>query len=728
MRQTKNAIYMLIHSYSSLLKNVIMWGGVSLLIINPVFAEDIDWKGDIDVSGNATYSGTKLEVYDNIKFHTYGTAPDGLGAGYSGVEEGNTYAWVVTNNSLTANENVEIVNTVKDNTNNEVGNNRAIYAKYGAKIDFTVSDNIYLASVFKHTSWADSIAITAKGGNSEVKISGKTVQIIGSVDVSSRLDNDNFYGNNVTLELTGKDSFWYGSAIGESVYTTPESEVRKNWVDVTLKDGASWIYHRRDRLDNLTLDNGVVILDDDIIAFTYANTEIILTEEEKADGTPSHLFDYRGTNKHTEVTITNLKGAGLFKIDLDWATNKGEQKESDLSDFINIINSQEGTQQRVEFNHDKAHLMDMSSGDRLYFALVQDDKTSFVTSADGLVENRADEVNDFYYGTESEIINKYGTDYTYYFLTKKAFNYNNENVTFTKGATQASYLLATEMDTLNKRRGESRYVTGTNNGLWLRYSYTDTGLDNILQMDKSMVQLGYDRYLLDNHGKHYVGVAFDYTDASIDIDDISGNNDSKRYALNLYYTYLIDNGAYVDVVFKGGVVDSSYDVSNASGSKIGTDLEQWFYGGSVEGGYKYDFSNQFFVEPQVQLQLTHLDGDRFTTEGGLKGKIDAISSLIGRAGFRAGYNFNLNNEVKDSLVYFKADVLHEFNARRGIYMQGKTTMYEESFSGDSTWYDVGMGVDLAVRENTKLWCDVEHSFGGDLENSWQFNVGARYEF
>lgn len=243
-----------------------------------------------------------------------------------------------------------------------------------------------------------------------------------------------------------------------------------------------------------------------------------------------------------------------------------------------------------------------------------------------------------------------------------------------------------------------------------------------------MVQLGYDRYLLDNHGKHYVGVAFDYTDASIDIDNISGNNDSKRYALNLYYTYLIDNGAYVDVVFKGGVVDSSYDVSNASGSKIGTDLEQWFYGGSVEGGYKYDFSNQFFVEPQVQLQLTHLDGDRFTTEGGLKGKIDAISSLIGRAGFRAGYNFNLNNEVKDSLVYFKADVLHEFNARRGIYMQGKTTMYEESFSGDSTWYDVGMGVDLAVRENTKLWCDVEHSFGGDLENSWQFNVGARYEF
>ena len=690
-------------------------GGVSLLIINPAFAEDIDWKGGIRGSGDAAYSGTKLKEYDNIKFHTYGTAPDGLWSG------GSTEAWVV-DSKLTANTSVEIVNTIKNNKNNDVDNNGAIFARRGGKIDFTDLDRVYLAAVGGKERRNDSTAITAKGGNSEVNISGKTVQIIGSIDVSPLFGGFNFqYDNKVTMELSGKDSFWYGSAKGESDYY-------RTSVNVTLRDGASWIYNKSGNLSNLTLDNGVVILDDDLIASTYANTEIILTEEEKADGTPSHLSDYRGTNKHTAVTIKNLNGAGTFKIDLDWATNQGKTSYTSNSDFINITNSEASTQQFVEFNHDKAHLIDMTAGNKLYFARVTDGNTSFATSADGLVENRADEVNDFYYGTESEIINKYGTDYTYYFLTKKAFDYNNENVTFTKGATQASYLLATEMDTLNKRRGESRYVTGTNNGLWLRYSYTDTGLDNIRDMDKSMVQLGYDRYLLDNHGKHYVGVAFDYTDASIDIDNISGNNDSKRYALNLYYTYLIDNGAYVDVVFKGGVVDSSYDVSNASGSKIGTDLEQWFYGGSVEGGYKYDFSNQFFVEPQVQLQLTHLDGDRFTTEGGLKGKIDATSSLIGRAGFRAGYNFNLNNEVKDSLVYFKADVLHEFNARRGIYMQGKTTMYEESFSGDSTWYDVGMGVDLAVRENTKLWCDVEHSFGGDLENSWQFNVGARYEF
>ena len=615
---------------------------------------------------------------------------------------------------------MEIVNSIKNNTSKKIDNNGAIFARRGGKINFTDLDRVYLAAVGGKERRNDSTAITAKGGNSEVTVSGGVVQIIGSIDVSPIFGGFNFqYDNKVTLELSGKDSFWYGSAKGESDYY-------RTSVNVTLKDGASWIYNKSGSLGNLTLENGVVILDDDIIAAAYENTEILLTDEEKADGTPSCLSDYRGNNKHTSVTIKNLKGTGgTFKMDLDWETNQGKTSHTANSDFVNITNSQADSQQFVEFNHDKAHLSDMSVGNKLYFAKVEDGNTSFATSADGLVESRADEVNDFYFDTESEIIK----NNTYYYLTKNVSDQNNENVTFAKGAAKAAYLLATEMDTFNKRRGESRYVkSGAEDGLWLRYAYTDTALDNILEMDTSMVQLGYDRYVADNHGKHYVGMAFDYTDASVDLDDISGTGDSERYALNMYYTYLMDNGAYFDVVFKGGVVDSSYDLFNSAGSKIGADLKQRFYAGSLEGGYKYDFSNQFFVEPQLQMQFTHLNGERFTTEGGVKGKIDSINSFIARAGFRTGYNFSLNNEVKDSLVYFKADVLHEFNARRGISMLGKTTMYGESFSGHSTWWNVGLGTDLAVSENTKLWCDVEKSFGEDLDNRWQINVGARYEF
>lgn len=628
---------------------------------------------------------------------------------------------------------MEIVNTFKPAHYSAVGwllfkqpgyidNNGAIYAKGGSTIEFRDLDRIYLAAVDGGEANNLSTAITV-ADTSKAEISGAIVKIIGSIDVKSAVSE-----GAVKMTLSGEDSFWYGSVVGDSN--------TKNTVDVTLKDGASWIYYSKtalectntNELSNLTLDEGIVILDDDLIQGLYKGTEIALTDTQIENGTSQkNLFDYREKEgKHSSVTIGNLKGTGgTFKMDLDWETNQGKTSHTANSDFVNITNSQADSQQFVEFNHDKAHLSDMSVGNKLYFAKVEDGNTSFATSADGLVESRADEVNDFYFDTESEIIK----NNTYYYLTKNVSDQNNENVTFAKGAAKAAYLLATEMDTFNKRRGESRYVkSGAEDGLWLRYAYTDTALDNILEMDTSMVQLGYDRYVADNHGKHYVGMAFDYTDASVDLDDISGTGDSERYALNMYYTYLMDNGAYFDVVFKGGVVDSSYDLFNSAGSKIGADLKQRFYAGSLEGGYKYDFSNQFFVEPQLQMQFSHLNGERFTTEGGVKGKIDSINSFIARAGFRTGYNFSLNNEVKDSLVYFKADVLHEFNARRGISMLGKTTMYGESFSGHSTWWNVGLGTDLSVSENTKLWCDVEKSFGEDLDNRWQINVGARYEF
>ena len=411
-------------------------------------------------------------------------------------------------------------------------------------------------------------------------------------------------------------------------------------------------------------------------------------------------------------------------MDIDWLSNQGATAETDKSDFIYIENVEDGSQQYVDFNLADAHLDEMNAGDKLYFAEVQTGSTTFTTAADNYVQNSADEVRTFVYGTQSELSEN---DYTLWYLTK-SLGGTNEYVPLMKGATFASYSLATEMDRFNDRRGESRYVSNTNDGLWVRYSYTDLGWDNAFDMNKHMVQLGYDRQFAEAYGKHYFGIAFDSTNADIDIDGVSGDNDAQRYAMNLYYTWLAYNGVYADFVIKGGVIDSDYDVKNTSGAKIGGDLEQWYYGVSAETGYKYTFANQIFVEPQAQLQLLHLEGDRFTSDGGVKAKIDDTNSLIGRVGFRAGYDFSLSRDLPDSSVYIKADVMHEFNGDKEFKLQGRTTSYADEFSGTDTWYDAGIGIDLSVTDNTKLWVDAEHIFGADYDSTWQVNAGARYEF
>ena len=73
-------------------------------------------------------------------------------------------------------------------------------------------------------------------------------------------------------------------------------------------------------------------------------------------------------------------------------------------------------------------------------------------------------------------------------------------------------------------------------------------------------------------------------------------------------------------------------------------------------------------------------------------------------------------------------MLHEFNSDKEFKLQGRTTSYADKFSGTDTWYDAGIGVDLSVTANTKLWVDAEHIFGADYDSTWQINAGARYEF
>ena len=694
------------------------WGGI-ILCTAPVFAEDLSFTGNTNIHGNSPFNISNNE-YENINIIINGVD--------NGYYTDTTEALIISGDNIqnfSATQSVNIVNTAQ---NEKIDNNGAIYARDSSTINFTDLDYIYIAAIAGAEGRNDSTAISAKTPysngisgildnytqNNTVNISGKCVQIIGSLDVSTTFFHEGT--NIINLSLTGNDSFWYGSTIGES---------QDSLVNLSLADGASWIFNasgsllnKDGQLSNLTLNNGVVILDDNIIWEKYNNTII--------NGTNYILANYREKNAtYSTVEIENLKGSGgIFQMNIDWLSNQGKSSETDKSDFIYITNViDEGSKQYIDFNLSNAHLDLMNVGDKLYFAKVVNGNTIFVSAADNYIQNSADEVRLYSYSTQNELSN----DYTLWYLTKYLGN-TNEYVPFIKGAAFASYSLATDMDRFNKRRGESRYVSGENDGLWVRYAYTDLSLDNAFDMDKHMIQLGYDHKLAAAHGSHYLGASFDYTKANIDIDGLSGDSDSERYALNLYYTYIADSGLYADFVLKGGVIDSDYDIKNSNGTDIGSDIDQIFYGISAESGYKFNFANSLFFEPQAQLQFIHLDGDTFTSKGGVNAKIHALDSFIGRIGFSAGYEFNSEQNKPCGNIYIKADILHEFDGDKEIDMLGRTTSYSDKFSGKETWYDIGVGTDFAAAKNTKIYFEAEHIFGAEFENTWQINAGARYEF
>lgn len=477
------------------------------------------------------------------------------------------------------------------------------------------------------------------------------------------------------------------------------------------------------RISAITLDGGVVNLQDDDIKSKYADYI-------------GNLSEYK---EHHKVTIGELKGnGGIFKVDLDWETNKGEdglgkKNETENSDYIYIEKVGEdasGSQQIVDFDASKAHLENMKiNEDKLYFANVADGNTSFTTASS--VYSNASNVFDYTYGTGSEPSNN-GTDNNgtdWYIAVSGKSAESNPNFSAAKGAMYAGYALGTELDTLNKRMGEARYLE-EDDGVWVRYRHSKTGWDDTYETNGDMFQLGFDNEVTEKDGKHYRGVAIDYTDADTNIMGISGEGEHERYAVSLYDTWLGEKGHYRDLVLRGGRINSDYDISGAFSSgyeDIGGDYHQWFGSISAEWGRKNDIGTGWYFEPQIQAQLARIGGTSYVSDSGIDVDQDGATSLIGRAGFRIVREYVKDNGKHDNF-YIKADLLHEFAGDKSFSLTGNDGRYDKEYDGQETWCDVGIGADISLGKNSYFWADVERTFGADFDNTWQINGGFRWEF
>lgn len=519
--------------------------------------------------------------------------------------------------------------------------------------------------------------------------------------------------------MSGKDSFWYGSKCDAAPLLGSK-------VTISLANQATWIfnasgseYNKKGQLDNLSLDGGIVVTADEIVWQTYENTII-----KDSKGNEYVLSNYRNRDgKYSEVDIGNLAGpGGIFKIDLDWQTNQGAKQYTDTSDFIKIGKAEDNSNQTVWFDISKAHLDEMKDGDKLYFASVGSGDTTFSTNADGEVSS-ADEIYSFKYSTQNE-----NTDTLTYWFLMKSQGGTNENVALLRNAALASYSLASDLDRFHERRDEARYEEVGTGGLWVRYRYSDIGRDNTFDMDKNMIQVGYDKEVSTADSRKIVGIAFDYTHADTDLTGISGSGSNDRYALNLYYSVLADCGGYADFTAKIGRLGSDYDLHNQAGQKIGSSFWQTFYGVSAEFGWRYALNDTFFIEPQTQLQIIRIEGDQFETDGGIKAQIADTNSIIGRIGLRAGSTFTLGSAEQKSTAYVFADALREFKGDYAFSAAGHSTAGDFSYSGKETWYDAGIGTNVALSSNINFRLNAKYIFGGVFESSRQIDAAIHFAF
>ncbi len=686
------------------------------------------WEGIMSTNGE----GVKIEKrgeFDSINVNATGVRDD-----YNNSTNTTTALLVDSASEVTVNGPVNIINTAMSNAAmpEQIDNNNALFVRYGAT--FTINggkNDVVIAAIGGSEGLNSSAAISAKfgaGKTNTVNIFGNNVKIIGNIDFQmnpfsdAENDDDNF----VNLNLSSANSYFYGD-ITDTLNAIIFS-FKQGTATVSLKDSAEWIYDENSSIENLELNGGIVNLNDSEIKEKYKNTLV----------NGYVLADYRSTDPHKSVTIENLKGTGgIFKVDLDWNANQGvnygdsylyDYYGPDGSDYI-YIEKVEGSdsKQIVDFDASKAHLENMKiNKDKLYFANVADGNTSFITASS--VYSNAGNVFDYTYGTGSEDDDNDGSEDWYIAVSGKSAE-SNPNFSVAKGAMYAGYALGTELDTLNKRMGEARYLE-EDDGVWVRYRHSKTGWDDTYETNGDMFQLGFDNEVTEKDGKHYRGVAIDYTDADTNIMGISGEGEHERYAVSLYDTWLGEKGHYRDLVLRGGRINSDYDVSGAfsNGYKdIGGDYHQWFGSISAEWGRKNDMGTGWYFEPQVQAQLARIGGASYVSDSGIDVDQDGATSLIGRAGFRIGREYVKDNGKHDNF-YIKADLLHEFAGDKSFSLTGNDGRYDKEYDGQETWCDVGIGADISLGTNSYFWADVERTFGADFDNTWQINGGFRWEF
>lgn len=256
-------------------------------------------------------------------------------------------------------------------------------------------------------------------------------------------------------------------------------------------------------------------------------------------------------------------------------------------------------------------------------------------------------------------------------------------------------------------------------GAWARYN--NGRLDGRgLEYDYSTIEVGFDAPVSSNF---LVGVSFDYTIGDTDLN--AGSADNDVYTLGLYGTYYGDNGGFVDLMAKIGRIDNEYNVANSAGSEKGNYMMTGAIVG-VEAGHRFDLAHNMFVEPQVQLSYSWLRATDYATN--IRSvDFETIESLVARVGVMGGMKFAENRGA----AYLKASYNHDFLGNVDATMHavnGSNNSAKISDELDDNWAEVSLGVSYSVTDTLNTFLDVGTGFGGDIDQKWRINFGARYAF
>ena len=269
---------------------------------------------------------------------------------------------------------------------------------------------------------------------------------------------------------------------------------------------------------------------------------------------------------------------------------------------------------------------------------------------------------------------------------------------------------------VSKRMGDLRSMPQAD-GMWARAVAGQSEYKSIHNTYQTL-QIGADKRI----GNFYVGGTASYTDGDGKLNN--GSTDDKNYSFGLYGGWINNDGQYVDVTIKRHHLETEYDIYNRSGIKSEGSYDTWGTSASVEYGWRLGIADtNYYIEPQAELTIGHLNSVSYKTSQGAHVKQEGIDTTVGRLGIAAGWV----SPEKTGSAYLKASILHDWEGDSKVHMKGAgTSSYHEDMGG--TWGEFALGGTWNINKSLAAYGEVETTAGNPVRTTYQVSGGIRYSF
>ena len=483
-------------------------------------------------------------------------------------------------------------------------------------------------------------------------------------------------------------------------------------ISIDFNNKSRWNVVRQSFISKInTKENNII----DMVGYNTENKPHSLMVKE-FNGDSNFVMNLNGNRQNTDMVYLN-SGTGNYNVILANAVTKNDIGQNGLRFATVGDKNKQVFKNAVAYNDGFFNLKyQIASED---YDVNNEENTLYNNgdNSDLLTENRPgnDIINNIF-GNNEDAVN-----YKLVNIEEKTLSNAGKTIL---NMTKANYDVAVFMGRLDKRMGDVHYLNKNDDGIWFRLRHDRIEKDLGYTVDGNMYELGYDKLFLRDNGQERLGLAFDYMKGSTSYDDIAGKGNNSRKGIWLYDTWIGDDGHYSDYILKWGHLENDFEIAGTKKlNLIKGNYDNDVFSASAEYGYMKNLKNDWYITPQVQLQLAKVTGADYITNQNTNVHVDGIDSIIGRAGFKLGKNFGDN---KKNTFYLKADVLREFLGEQFVSVKDVTSDNEYvgfKYDHSGYWYDVGFGFNIETKKDSYAFLDVERRFGNGNKNSYQINGG-----